>query len=77
MYAIDPSIRSLLYYGVHDDHPHFDFSRGRTTYLKRRQELSPNEKYSYPMTSSMEISWLIHSKEESDFDSRDQCHVKE
>ena len=62
MFPVDPSIRSFLYDGVSADHPQIDASRGRTTYLKLRQRFAPNEKYSFPILSSMEISWQIHSK---------------
>jgi len=59
MLSVEPTVRHLLYHGVTQDNPQIDYSTGRQTYLKLRKRLAPNEKYCYPVASSMDITWRI------------------
>ncbi|CAF1446948.1 unnamed protein product [Adineta steineri] len=59
MLPVEPSVQHFLYHGVTQDNSQIDYSTGRETYLKLRKRLAPNEKYYYPITSSMDITWCI------------------
>ncbi|CAF0796354.1 unnamed protein product [Rotaria sp. Silwood1] len=59
MLPVEPTVGHLLYHGVTGDNSQIDYSTGRQTYLKLRKQLAPDEKFSYPITSSMDITWRI------------------
>ncbi|CAF0750187.1 unnamed protein product [Rotaria sordida] len=59
MLPVELNVRHLLYHGVTQDNSQLDYSTGRQTYLKFRKRLAPDEKYYYPITSSMDITWRI------------------
>ncbi|CAF2358488.1 unnamed protein product [Rotaria sp. Silwood2] len=72
MLPVEPTARHLLYHGVTQDNSIIDYSTGRQTYLKLRKRLAPNEKYYYPITSSMDITWCI---EDSNTRNNDKMHI--
>ena len=82
MYPVDIKVRDQLYAGFSKE------EKGRYTYLKKRQEIIPENKYQFPLCSSWDYGWRLNecipkesiknpengrrSKVESDFFTRNQ-----
>lgn len=70
MYEQKKEEKDLIYNGISRDH------EGRYKYLHERKKYKPEQKYPFPMTSSMNIGWKtyddnnkVSSRTESEFDS--------
>lgn len=56
MYDQDFKQKDLIYNGISKDH------EGRFKYLRERKKYKPEEKFVFPMTSSMEYGWNFYDK---------------
>ncbi len=54
MYDQDPTEKSYLYKGISRD------KEGRYKYLNERKKYKPDQRYVFPVTSSMEIGWKVY-----------------
>ena len=56
MYPASPKTRALLYEGISHH------GEGRYAYLKKRKELSPENKYVFPILTSCAYGWKVHDQ---------------
>lgn len=54
MWPVEPQVKTELFEGTSKD------QKGRKKYLEKRYQLAPEERFTYPVTSSFEYGWKLN-----------------